>query len=231
MDGSFASTQQDTSLHQGIYSSPSWALYWFYALVVSYFAELYLTECFFPVNGEEDFEPTEEEEGEELYELLPNGETSDVSSEAEEKSEMPDCEDGNAASWQTETTLNLQRSIIEDIRSGLIVSPLGIIDRHTVLRWRRGTVLVSSSSDRKHEFGIGVELNAESQKLMQVQQERLGRSLDRLSTELYSKDTHFVLELIQVSSAVFAFPKMSQSLTQVLISRVRMQQAWIFVFV
>ncbi|KAJ8413728.1 hypothetical protein AAFF_G00082350 [Aldrovandia affinis] len=50
---------------------------------------------------------------------------------------------------------------------------------------------------RKSEFGIGVELNEEGQKLMRVHQERLGRSLDRLSAELYSKDTHFVLELIQ----------------------------------
>ncbi|XP_077359160.1 uncharacterized protein LOC144005104 isoform X2 [Festucalex cinctus] len=50
---------------------------------------------------------------------------------------------------------------------------------------------------RKKEFGIGVELTAEGQNLMQVHQDRLGRSLDRLSTELYSKDTHFVLELIQ----------------------------------
>uniref|UniRef100_A0A3B4U8I9 Wu:fj29h11 n=1 Tax=Seriola dumerili TaxID=41447 RepID=A0A3B4U8I9_SERDU len=50
---------------------------------------------------------------------------------------------------------------------------------------------------RKSEFGIGVELTAEGQKLMQVHQDRLGRSLERLSTELYSKDTHFVLELIQ----------------------------------
>ena len=33
--------------------------------------------------------------------------------------------------------------------------------------------------------------------MSQVQQERLGRSLDRLSKDLYSKDTHFVLELIQ----------------------------------
>uniref|UniRef100_A0A8C6V2P3 Wu:fj29h11 n=1 Tax=Neogobius melanostomus TaxID=47308 RepID=A0A8C6V2P3_9GOBI len=49
----------------------------------------------------------------------------------------------------------------------------------------------------KSEFGVGVELEAEGQKLMQVHQDRLGRSLDRLSTELYSKDTHFVLELIQ----------------------------------
>ncbi|XP_057682155.1 uncharacterized protein wu:fj29h11 [Corythoichthys intestinalis] len=50
---------------------------------------------------------------------------------------------------------------------------------------------------RKNEFGIGVELTAECQNLMKTNQDRLGRSLDRLSTELYSKDTHFVLELIQ----------------------------------
>ncbi|KAK7134163.1 hypothetical protein R3I93_017539 [Phoxinus phoxinus] len=50
---------------------------------------------------------------------------------------------------------------------------------------------------RKAEFGIGVELNEEGQNLMRKQQARLGRSLERLSTELYSKDTHFVLELIQ----------------------------------
>ncbi|XP_053367661.1 uncharacterized protein wu:fj29h11 isoform X2 [Clarias gariepinus] len=50
---------------------------------------------------------------------------------------------------------------------------------------------------RKNEFGIGVELNEAGQNLMKKQQARLGRSLERLSTELYSKDTHFVLELIQ----------------------------------
>ena len=32
---------------------------------------------------------------------------------------------------------------------------------------------------------------------MKIQREREGRSLHRLSTELYSKDTHFVLELVQ----------------------------------
>jgi hypothetical protein len=46
---------------------------------------------------------------------------------------------------------------------------------------------------RRDEFGIGVELNEDGQRLMKVQQERLGRSLDRLSKDLYSKDTHFVL--------------------------------------
>uniref|UniRef100_A0A3B4U8T9 Wu:fj29h11 n=1 Tax=Seriola dumerili TaxID=41447 RepID=A0A3B4U8T9_SERDU len=67
---------------------------------------------------------------------------------------------------------------------------------------RSGDVVCSADlslplSLRKSEFGIGVELTAEGQKLMQVHQDRLGRSLERLSTELYSKDTHFVLELIQ----------------------------------
>ena len=46
---------------------------------------------------------------------------------------------------------------------------------------------------RREEFGIGVELNEDGRRLMVVQQERLGRSLDRLSKDLYSKDTHFVL--------------------------------------
>ncbi|CAH1791177.1 unnamed protein product [Owenia fusiformis] len=50
---------------------------------------------------------------------------------------------------------------------------------------------------RLEEFGIDVVLSEHGQKLMVKQQERLGRSLDRLSKDLYSKDTHFVLELIQ----------------------------------
>lgn len=50
---------------------------------------------------------------------------------------------------------------------------------------------------RKDEFGVNVELNETGRRLMDKQQERLGRSLDRLSADLYSKDTHFVLELIQ----------------------------------
>ncbi|XP_029978405.1 protein NO VEIN isoform X2 [Sphaeramia orbicularis] len=124
------------------------------------------------VNGEQEVEIEEEMDEEELYELasLSNGETSDISSEAEksqeeEQAEMPNANENDAADHQTENTLEPQRAVIEDIR--------------------------------KSEFGIGVELTAEGQKLMQVHQDRLGRSLDRLSTELYSKDTHFVLELIQ----------------------------------
>lgn len=96
-------------------------------------SELDLAEWFLLVNGEQDINPTEEEDGEALYELLPNGDLSDTSGEAEKKSEMPDCKDSNAASWSTEDTLNLQRSIIEDIRSVLIMSPFRLIFCHVVL--------------------------------------------------------------------------------------------------
>lgn len=50
---------------------------------------------------------------------------------------------------------------------------------------------------RREEFGVNVELSEDGKRLMNKQQERLGRSLERLSSDLYSKDTHFVLELIQ----------------------------------
>ena len=50
---------------------------------------------------------------------------------------------------------------------------------------------------RREEFGIGLELGEEESKLVKRQREREGRGLHRLSTELYSRDTHFVLELVQ----------------------------------
>ncbi|DBA85049.1 TPA: hypothetical protein ACH3X2_005780 [Trebouxia sp. C0005] len=50
---------------------------------------------------------------------------------------------------------------------------------------------------RREEFGMNVELDAASSQLRHRQNERIGRALQRLSQELYSKDTHFVLELVQ----------------------------------
>ena len=49
----------------------------------------------------------------------------------------------------------------------------------------------------KAEFGIGVELDTVGTGLRQKQNDRLGRALQRLSQDLYSKDVHFVLELVQ----------------------------------
>lgn len=50
---------------------------------------------------------------------------------------------------------------------------------------------------RHDNFGIGVELDAQQRQVAEKQREREGRGLQRLSSELYTKDTHFVLELIQ----------------------------------
>ena len=51
---------------------------------------------------------------------------------------------------------------------------------------------------RKEQFGIGVVFtNEEQRRLFETHREREGRSLHRLSKELYSRDSHFVLELIQ----------------------------------
>ena len=53
------------------------------------------------------------------------------------------------------------------------------------------------SNIRKDEFGIDVELDALGAELRQKQNDMLGRALQRLSQDLYSKDVHFVLELVQ----------------------------------
>ncbi|XP_029953318.1 protein NO VEIN isoform X2 [Salarias fasciatus] len=127
-----------------------------------------------PVNGEQDGGVEEEEEDEEeLYELVSpaDGETSDMSSEAD------------GARGEEESP---EKSDSDEKDAGSCQSETALDPHRAVIE-----------DIRKSEFGIGVELTAEGQKLMQVHQERLGRSLDRLSTELYSKDTHFVLELIQ----------------------------------
>jgi len=50
---------------------------------------------------------------------------------------------------------------------------------------------------RREEFGLGLSLGAAGGALAERQNARIGRALQRLSTELYSKDSHFVLELVQ----------------------------------
>ncbi|XP_047129806.1 uncharacterized protein LOC100210255 isoform X1 [Hydra vulgaris] len=50
---------------------------------------------------------------------------------------------------------------------------------------------------RRDQFGVGIEFGEQEMKLIEVHREREGRSLQHLSNELYSKDSHFVLELIQ----------------------------------
>lgn len=55
------------------------------------------------------------------------------------------------------------------------------------------------SDIRTKQFAVGCEeeMSDREKERLQVFREREGRALDRLSKELYSKDSHFVLELIQ----------------------------------
>lgn len=50
---------------------------------------------------------------------------------------------------------------------------------------------------RREKFGIGLNLSIEGQFLTDQLKSLIGRSLERLSKELYNTDMHFVLELIQ----------------------------------
>lgn len=50
---------------------------------------------------------------------------------------------------------------------------------------------------QREQFGVGLKFGVEEGKLIEIFRERQGRSLHRLSQELYTKDSHFVLELIQ----------------------------------
>ena len=54
------------------------------------------------------------------------------------------------------------------------------------------------STLRRDQFGIGLEIaDAATRSVLQAQHRRLERALKRLSDELYSEKTHFVLELLQ----------------------------------
>ncbi|KAM4623633.1 uncharacterized protein ACJ7VT_004679 [Polymixia lowei] len=123
-------------------------------------------------DGEEEVEEVEEDEEDQLYELtsLPNGETRSTCETQSEAGRSPEEGESELSDFSDASS---QSEDTEDLQRSII------------------------DDIRKSEFGIGVELTAEGQKLMKGHQERLGRSLDRLSTELYSKDAHFVLELIQ----------------------------------
>ncbi|KAL2634648.1 hypothetical protein R1flu_006127 [Riccia fluitans] len=50
---------------------------------------------------------------------------------------------------------------------------------------------------RHNEFGIGQDIQGTHSDLLAKQHARMGRALHRLSSDLYSQDSHFVLELVQ----------------------------------
>lgn len=74
--------------------------------------------CCLLVNGEHE---EEDEEEEELYELtsLPNGQTTNSSSDAEvdqDESNKSGSDEGDPADSQSESVLDVHRALIEDIR-------------------------------------------------------------------------------------------------------------------
>ncbi len=68
-------------------------------------------------------------------------------------------------------------------------------DQSTTLVMERGHEIVQMI--RTEEFGIGVDFGPVGKKVIQAQYQRLERAVARLSSELYARDCHFVLELIQ----------------------------------
>ncbi|KAI3716435.1 hypothetical protein L1987_67312 [Smallanthus sonchifolius] len=50
---------------------------------------------------------------------------------------------------------------------------------------------------RREEFGLDPDISAEEDSILKKQHARLGRALHCLSQELYSQDSHFLLELVQ----------------------------------
>ena len=58
---------------------------------------------------------------------------------------------------------------------------------------------------RQKQFGLGVKVDATAQAIIEAQNQRTGRSLLRLSEQLYSNDTHFVLELLQNAGTLLCF--------------------------
>eukprot|EP01064_Diplonema_japonicum_P036761 TRINITY_DN8385_c0_g1_i3.p1 TRINITY_DN8385_c0_g1~~TRINITY_DN8385_c0_g1_i3.p1 ORF type:complete len:2757 (+),score=715.58 TRINITY_DN8385_c0_g1_i3:987-9257(+) len=49
----------------------------------------------------------------------------------------------------------------------------------------------------RYEFGVGADMTDEGKLLHNTSSARLGRAIERLASDLYSSDVHFVLELIQ----------------------------------
>lgn len=61
-------------------------------------------------------------------------------------------------------------------------------------------------SIRRDEFGLDPNLSDSESSMLKKQHARLGRALHCLSQELYSQDSHFILELVSLNVIPFFFP-------------------------
>jgi hypothetical protein len=101
------------------------------------------------------------------------------------------------------TRIDMTTSIVSDHRRALS-SSTSIVS--TLMSTSRTVPITSNTQSRpfdvierirREKFGIGLHLSDESQQLTEQLKLLIGRSLERLSKELYNSDMHFVLELIQ----------------------------------
>ena len=86
---------------------------------------------------------------------------------------------------------------VAEYSSSLSLLILFVCQTDEELEEREGSCKAVVEAIRHDEFGIGIDLDPQQQLVAEKQREREGRGIKRLSLELYSKDTHFVLELIQ----------------------------------
>ena len=86
----------------------------------------------------------------------------------------------------------------EHLRATTLIFLKGLTKTDETLKTDLAQCKQAIEAIRKEQFGIGVVFTSEEQRrLFETHREREGRSLHRLSKELYSRDSHFVLELIQ----------------------------------
>jgi hypothetical protein len=92
-------------------------------------------------------------------------------------------------------------SIATSTTSGLDVLPNSVVTvqpkQNVQVQLDTSTCRAFIETLRREQFGIGLKLTPETSSIFLAQQKRLERALKRLSDELYSESTHFVLELLQ----------------------------------
>lgn len=96
---------------------------------------------------------------------------------------------------QTEPTIKIKEEKCFPISIPNVIVPLSTPKSELMISENNPFDVIESI--RREKFGIGLNLSNESQHLTDQLKSLVGRSLERLSKELYNSDMHFVLELIQ----------------------------------
>ena len=129
-----------------------------------------------------------------IDDIKSGNDTEETSSDSGISHSSDDDAENTNASKNKNTKQEFQKIVLDSDSTELIINTA--LDTSKSLK-EQNTCRQLIERIRKEEFGLNVELGEDGKKLLLKQQERLGRSLERLSQDLYSKDTHFILELVQ----------------------------------